>query len=132
MNEENEKSGKRSADENHPDAPDSSHARIEEPQSDSNKQNKESELFSLNVKVECSKGENSLFNIISNILIPGRRILMSGAILEKVNDAVKKAATKELEYQFETVYKPWHHSFANEKEKRIKLGNENYDAFRSN
>ena len=61
---------------------------------------------------------------------------MSDVILEKVNSAVKKAAMeaamKELRNQIETVYDPWDASFRDDEQKELQIGNENYDAFRSN
>ena len=74
------------------------------------------DVFTFNMKVQCSPDVS----------------MMSEEILEKVNSAVKKAAMKELSNQIETVYKPWNASFKNEEQKEIQIGNENYDAYKSN
>ena len=85
-------------------------------QSDSIEPTNVSEVFTLNTEVKCSRADS----------------VMSNEILEKVNSAVKKVAMKELSKQVETVYKPWNESFEDEKQKKVKIGNENYDAYKSN
>lgn len=198
MNEENKKSGKRSADGEHLDAPDSSQVRIEGSYSDSNEQNNANIVFTLDVKAEGSPGVfatndvkfnwpvkwprklqlallekmnntmktaamevlkyqvgtvykswkegeeqkeisrveptnvSEVFTLDTEVKCFRANAVMSNVILEKVNSAVKKVAMKELSNQVETVYKAWNESFEDEKQKKVEIGNENYDAYKSN
>jgi len=116
MSESNKNFGKRSADEEHSDAPVSSQARLDGSWSISSRPNNANEVFNLNLKFECSPAVS----------------LMSPVMLEKVNSAVNKtamkAAMRELRKQIKTVYKPW--SSKSEEQKKIQIDNENYDAFK--
>jgi len=118
MSGKNKNFGKRTADEEHSDAPGSSRARPEGYQSDLSEPI--NEVFNLDLKVEYS---------------PAREIreTMSDVMLENVNSAVKnaamKAAKEELSNQIKSVYKPG--PSKNEEQEKIQIDNENYDAYKS-